>query len=137
MARMVFSSTPYEIRTSIQLTHKRMHRYHGVTYTYMYTGRLLSTERIRKVIRTLRSDHAGDMHAVNANDTAKGKGTQSCITVSSTPSIVPDDDGSPLITQRDLSHRFSPTLRGHTARAPRRAHLTDARVITFGQVSRL
>lgn len=88
------------------------------------------------MIRTLRSDYAGDMRAVNANDTAKVK-VPTLHRGRIHPSVVPDDDGSPLITRCDLSHRLSPASREHTARVSRRAQLTDTRVIAFGQVSPL
>lgn len=102
-------------------------RYHGVTD--ICTGWLLSTRRAytKEVIRTLRSDHAGDMHAVNANDTAKVK--VPTLHRGRIHPLVPDDDGSPLITRRDLSHRLSSASRECTARVSRRAHLTDTRII--------
>jgi len=70
------------------------------------------------VIRTFRSDHTVDMHVVNANDTAKVKVPRSH-RGRIHPLVVSDDDGSLLITQRDLPHSLSPALREYIAKISR------------------
>lgn len=81
-----------------------------------------------------RSDRTGDMHALNANSAAKTR----VLAIASTLVVVSDDDGSPLITRCNLSHRLSLSSRRNSA-VPRNheTRLADTQVITLRQVSSL
>lgn len=122
-ARLVFSSIPYKIRTMYSTNTLEACVYvldHRDVIGDMYEPALIYTKGDKDAFR---SDRISDMHALNANGAAKAR----VLAVASTPMTVFDDDGSPLITRRNLSHRLSLASRRacpSTTRTMRRASPT-------------
>lgn len=118
-ARLVFSPAPYKIRTmySTNTLEACVYVPDHRDVIGMCTSGPLSTKDDKGAFR---SDRTGDMHALNANGTAKTR----VPTIASTPVVVSDDDGSPLITRCNLSHRLSLASRRASLETTRRASPT-------------